>query len=242
MGEPAQGVDNVGLCSVMCYLLYLKHDDALAQQLCGFVSCSSQGSYWPNVNVMVPDTVRRVTCAWPLAEPLSMWGGALSPVPVLVEDGSMCVCVCVCVCVLKEVRGLCTRCVYACLNCWPFWTEHLLCGTYCLTPHCWQSHFVIPDTVSTVMWVTVGGATWEHWGWPERVLCWRCVHSVHALSLSSFNWLWEGTPHIHWLFQTGFLLWRIGVEVTILFGEYMFVPRMQSVCSNEYAVSCSCVL
>ena len=23
VGEPAQGVDNVGLCSVMCYLLYL---------------------------------------------------------------------------------------------------------------------------------------------------------------------------------------------------------------------------
>ena len=43
MGEPAQqGVDNVGLFSVMCYVLYLKHD-ALAQQLCGFVSCSSPG-------------------------------------------------------------------------------------------------------------------------------------------------------------------------------------------------------
>ena len=63
VGEPAQGVDKVGLCSVMCYLLYLKHDDALAKQLCGFVSCSSQGSYCPNVNVMVPDTVRRLTCA-----------------------------------------------------------------------------------------------------------------------------------------------------------------------------------
>ena len=42
VGEPAQGVDNVGLFSVMCCFLYLKHD-ALAQQLCGYVSCSSQG-------------------------------------------------------------------------------------------------------------------------------------------------------------------------------------------------------
>ena len=42
MREPAQGVDSVGLFSVICYVLYLKHD-ALAQQLCGFVSCSSQG-------------------------------------------------------------------------------------------------------------------------------------------------------------------------------------------------------
>ena len=42
MSEPEQGVDNVGLFSVMGYVLYLKHD-ALAQQLCGFVSCSSQG-------------------------------------------------------------------------------------------------------------------------------------------------------------------------------------------------------
>ena len=41
VGEPAQGVDNVGLCSVMCYFLYLTHD-ALAQQLCGFISRSSQ--------------------------------------------------------------------------------------------------------------------------------------------------------------------------------------------------------
>ena len=36
-GEPAQGVDSVGLFSVMCYFLSLKHD-ALAQQLCGFRS------------------------------------------------------------------------------------------------------------------------------------------------------------------------------------------------------------
>ena len=42
VGEPAHGVDNVGLFSVMCCFLYLKHD-ALAQQLCGYVSCSSQG-------------------------------------------------------------------------------------------------------------------------------------------------------------------------------------------------------
>ena len=36
--------------------------------------------------------------------------------------------------------------------------------TPCLTPHCLQSHFVIPDTVCTVMWVTVCGATWEDGG------------------------------------------------------------------------------
>ena len=43
VGEPAQGVDYVGLFSViLCLVLYLKQD-ALAQQLCGFVSCSSQG-------------------------------------------------------------------------------------------------------------------------------------------------------------------------------------------------------
>ena len=42
VGGPAQGVDNVGLFSVMGYVLYLKHD-ALARQLCGFVSCSSSG-------------------------------------------------------------------------------------------------------------------------------------------------------------------------------------------------------
>ena len=40
VGEP--GVDSVGLFSVMCNFLYLKHD-ALAQQLCGFVSRSFQG-------------------------------------------------------------------------------------------------------------------------------------------------------------------------------------------------------
>ena len=157
----------------------------------------------------------------------------------------MALCVCVCVCSMRweaVVWQVCAPGVFMRLSCWPFWTEHLLCGTYCLTPHCWQSLLVIPDTVSTVMWVTVGRATWEDGGWSERVLCWRCVHSVHALSLSSVNWLQEGVPHVHSLFQTGFLLWRIGVEETIRWGEYMFVPRMQSVCSSEYAVSCHCVL
>ena len=46
-----------------------------------------------NMNVMVPaGAVRRVACAWPLAEPLSMGGGVLPPIPVLVEDGPLCVC------------------------------------------------------------------------------------------------------------------------------------------------------
>ena len=61
MGEPAQGVDNVGLFSVMCYFLYLKHD-ALAQQLVSFAVLQVLTKC--NVNVMVPaGAVRRVTCA-----------------------------------------------------------------------------------------------------------------------------------------------------------------------------------
>ena len=43
VGEPAQGVDNVGVFSVMCYFLDLKHD-ALVQQLCEFVSRSSHSN------------------------------------------------------------------------------------------------------------------------------------------------------------------------------------------------------
>ena len=67
---------------------------------------------------------------------------------------------------------------------------------------------MIPDTVSTVMWATVGGATWENGGGaaaipgvPEalerecvcqnvlqlrhgRVICGKSIHSVHALSNS----------------------------------------------------------
>ena len=75
-----------------------------------------------NVIVMVPGTVRRVRCSWPLAELLSVWGGALPSVSVLAEDGPMSMCgqwgrgCC--------VAGLCTMCVHACRNCWPFWTEH----------------------------------------------------------------------------------------------------------------------
>ena len=42
VGEPAQGVDSVGLFSVIRYYHHLKHD-ALVQQLCGFVSRSFQG-------------------------------------------------------------------------------------------------------------------------------------------------------------------------------------------------------
>ena len=62
VGEPAQGVDNVGLFSVMCYVLYLKHD-ALAQQLCGLFHVPLQALTQCNVNVMVPGTVRRVRCS-----------------------------------------------------------------------------------------------------------------------------------------------------------------------------------
>ena len=104
MGEPAQGVDNVGLFSVMCYVLSMKHD-ALAQQLCGFVSCSSPGinpmqcechGSWHSQKSDVFLTISRTT---------QRVRGALPPVPVLVEDGPMSVCVCVCV--LNEVRGCC---------------------------------------------------------------------------------------------------------------------------------------
>ena len=117
MGEPAQAVDCVGLFSVMCYVLSLKHD-ALAQQLCGFVSCSSQGidqmqcechGSWHSQKSDVCLTISRTT---------QRVRGALPPVPVLVEDGPMCVYV------LNEVRGCCVAglcmhhaCVHACLNC-----------------------------------------------------------------------------------------------------------------------------
>ena len=62
VGQPAQGVDNVGLFSVMCYFLYLKHD-ALAQLLCGLFHVPLKVLTKCNVNVMVPGTVRRAMCA-----------------------------------------------------------------------------------------------------------------------------------------------------------------------------------
>ena len=44
MGEPAQGVDNVGWFIIVYVLFSLLKHDALAHQLCRFVSCSSRGS------------------------------------------------------------------------------------------------------------------------------------------------------------------------------------------------------
>ena len=51
VGEPAHGVDNVGLFSVMCYVLYLKHD-ALAQELCGLFHVPLKVLTKCNVNVI----------------------------------------------------------------------------------------------------------------------------------------------------------------------------------------------
>ena len=124
-----------------------------------------------------------------------------------------------CVCAQWGERLLCGRFVHHVCSCWselltvPDKTLVVVyMHTPCLTPHCWQSHFVIPDTVSTVMWVTVGGVTWEHGGgaatipvvpealeregvWQkvlqlrrERVLCWKSVRFVHAL-LTSFKFV-----------------------------------------------------
>ena len=53
VGQPAQGVDNVGLFSVMCYFLYLKHD-ALAQLLCGLFHVPLTVLTKCNVNVLIP--------------------------------------------------------------------------------------------------------------------------------------------------------------------------------------------
>ena len=71
MGEPAQGVDNAGLFSVMCYFLYLKHD-ALAQQLVSFavrginqMQCECHGScrrsQKSDVCLTVSRTIQRVS-------------------------------------------------------------------------------------------------------------------------------------------------------------------------------------
>ena len=66
-----------------------------------------------NVIVMVPGTVRRVRCSWPLAELLSVWGGAFPSVPVLAEDGPMSVC--------AQLQGgerlLCDRSVHHVCSC-----------------------------------------------------------------------------------------------------------------------------
>ena len=91
---------------------------ALAQQLCGFVSCSSPGNdpmqcechgSWHSKKSDVCLTISRTT---------QRVRGALPPVPVLVEDGPMCVCVCVCVCAQRGERLLCGRSVNHVCSCW----------------------------------------------------------------------------------------------------------------------------
>ena len=113
-GWPAQGV---GLFSVMCYVLYFMKHDALAQQLCGFVSCSSQG-------------IDQMQC-----ECHGSWHSQKSDVFLIISRttqrvrGSTSSCSCVgrgwpyvCMCSMRYMRLLCCRsvhhaCVHACLNC-----------------------------------------------------------------------------------------------------------------------------
>ena len=111
MGEP--GVDSVGLFSFMCYFLYLKHD-ALAQQLCGFVSCSS-----PSIDPMQ-------------CECHGSWYSQKSDVFLTISRtthhvrGSTSTCSCaggddpmsVCVCAQRGERLLCGRSVHQVCSCW----------------------------------------------------------------------------------------------------------------------------
>ena len=140
---------------------------------------------------MVPGSVRRVMSAGSLAEPLSVWGGALPPAPVLVDDRPVCVCSMRWEAVVWQV---CVPCVFM-LD----WTvdcsgQNTCCGVHAHslpTPHCWQSHFVTPGTVSTVMWVTVGGATWGMGVGSRNTTCFRSIGEGECVSECSPIKMWE---------------------------------------------------
>ena len=89
--------------------------------------------------------------------------GSISPVSVLVEDGP----VYVHVCSMRweaVVWQVCAPCVFMLVwdvDCSGQTLVVRYMHTPCLTPHCWQSHFVIPDR-------DVGDSGWGHlraWRW-----------------------------------------------------------------------------